>query len=89
MANIAHLGRLGFNMIVLYTALRAIPREMYEAARIDGGSELQIALRIKVPLHRPGPRLTSVFALIATLQVFSEPATLRPMTNTISQTGCR
>ena len=29
----------GFNMLVLYTALRAIPRELYESARIDGCSE--------------------------------------------------
>ena len=35
-ANIAIWGGIGFNMLVLYTALRAIPRELYEAARIDG-----------------------------------------------------
>ena len=41
-------------MIVLYTALRAVPTELYEAARIDGATELQIAWRIKIPMLRPG-----------------------------------
>ena len=40
-------------MIVIYTSLRAIPAELYEAARLDGASELQIALRIKIPIVAP------------------------------------
>ena len=69
-------------MIVIYTALRAIPRELYEAARIDGAPRSQIALRIKIPMVTPGADHDRVFSLIATLQVFSEPTTLRPLTNT-------
>ncbi|GGL14590.1 ABC transporter permease [Sphaerisporangium melleum] len=84
-ANIAVWGSVGFNMVVLYTTLRAIPKELYEAARLDGASEWRIALRIKVPLLRPALTMTSVFTLIGMLQVFSEPATLRPMSNTITQ----
>jgi multiple sugar transport system permease protein len=84
-ANIAVWGSVGFNMVVLYTTLRAIPKELYEAARLDGASEWRIALRIKVPLLRPALAMTSAFTLIGMLQVFSEPATLRPMTNTITQ----
>ncbi|WP_213454408.1 carbohydrate ABC transporter permease [Rhizomonospora bruguierae] len=82
--NIALWGGVGFNMIVLFTALRAIPREIYESARLDGCSEWQIALRIKIPLLFPPLIMTTVFSLIATLQVFSEPMTLRPLTNSIS-----
>lgn len=84
-ANIAVWGSVGFNMVVLYTTLRAIPKELYDAARLDGCAEWQIALRIKIPLLRPALVMTSVFTLIGMLQVFSEPATLRPMTNTITQ----
>ena len=84
-ANIAVWGSVGFNMVVLYTTLRAIPKELYEAARLDGCAEWQIALRIKIPLLRPALVMTSVFTLIGMLQVFSEPATLRPMTNAITQ----
>ncbi len=82
-ANIALWGGTGFNMIVLYTALRAIPSELYESARIDGASESQIAWRIKIPMLTPALIMTAVFSLIATLQVFSEPTTLRPLTNSL------
>jgi len=86
LANIGVWGGVGFNMIVIYTALRAIPRELYESARIDGCSEFQIAVRIKIPLVVPAMIMTTVFSVIATLQVFSEPVTLRPMTNSLSST---
>jgi multiple sugar transport system permease protein len=85
-ANIGIWGGIGFNMIVMYTALRAIPPDMYDAARIDGASEVQIALRVKIPLITPALVLTGIFALIATLQVYNEPATLRPLSDTISFT---
>ncbi|WP_127507534.1 carbohydrate ABC transporter permease [Actinoplanes solisilvae] len=85
-ANIAIWGGTGFNMIVLYTALRAIPTDLFEAARIDGASDIQIALRIKVPVIGPSLVMTFLFSLIATLQVFAEPMTLRPLSNTISTT---
>ncbi|HEV7710828.1 MAG TPA: sugar ABC transporter permease [Asanoa sp.] len=85
-ANIGIWGGVGFNMIVLYTALRGIPREMYDAARVDGASEIQIALRVKIPLITPALVMTGIFSIIATLQVFSEPATLQPLTNSIPST---
>jgi multiple sugar transport system permease protein len=83
-ANIGVWGGTGFNMIVIYTALRAVPTELYEAARIDGASQVQIALRVKIPMIAPALVLTGVFSIIATLQVFNEPQTLAPLTNTIS-----
>ncbi|TDC72116.1 carbohydrate ABC transporter permease [Streptomyces hainanensis] len=86
MANIAVWGGTGFNMIVIYTSLRAIPAEIYEAARLDGCSQLQIALRIKIPMVAPALVLTFFFSVIATLQVFNEPTTLRPLTNSIPTT---
>ncbi|MDG4785643.1 sugar ABC transporter permease [Micromonospora sp. WMMD1102] len=84
--NIALWGGVGFNMIVLYTALRAIPPELYESARLDGCNEIQIALRIKIPLLAPALVMTTLFTMVATLQVFSEPMTLAPMTNSIPST---
>ncbi|MEU3901846.1 sugar ABC transporter permease [Streptomyces sp. NPDC045251] len=86
LANIAVWGGTGFNMIVIYTSLRAIPAEVYEAARLDGASPLQIALRIKIPMVAPSLVLTFFFSIIATLQVFSEPTTLKPLTNSVSTT---
>jgi multiple sugar transport system permease protein len=86
LANIALWGGVGFNMIVMYTALRAIPAELYESARMDGAGEVAIAWRIKVPMITPALVLTGVFSTIATLQVFSEPTTLAPLTNSLSTT---
>ncbi|MFE0736878.1 carbohydrate ABC transporter permease [Streptomyces sp. NPDC058855] len=86
MANIAVWGGTGFNMIVIYTALRSLPAEVYEAAKLDGCSEFQIALRIKIPMVAPSLVLTFFFSVIATLQVFNEPTTLRPLTNGIPST---
>jgi multiple sugar transport system permease protein len=85
-ANIAIWSGVGFNMLIIFTALRGIPAELYDAARIDGCSEWQIALRIKVPMVAPALVLTGLFSLIGTLQLYGEPTTLQPMTSEISQT---
>lgn len=85
-ANIAVWGGTGFNMIVIYTSLRAIPAELYEAACLDGANERQIATKIKIPIVIPSLIMTFVFSLIATSQVFAEPTTLRPLSNAISTT---
>lgn len=45
-----------------------------------------IALKIKIPMVLPALVLTFFFSMIATLQVFSEPMTLKPMTNALSST---
>jgi multiple sugar transport system permease protein len=84
--NIAVWSGTGFNMMVIYTQLTAIPRELYESARIDGCSELRIAVRVKIPLVAPALVMTTVFSMIATLQVFNEPNTLQPLTNGLSRT---
>ncbi|MFD0309281.1 carbohydrate ABC transporter permease [Streptomyces sp. NPDC127119] len=86
LSNIAVWGGTGFNMIVIYTALQAIPTEVYEAAKLDGATPLQTALRIKIPMVVPSLVLTFFFSIIATLQVFSEPTTLKPLTNSVSTT---
>lgn len=84
LANIAVWSGLGFNMIILYTALRSIPAEIYEAARLDGASEWQIAWRIKIPLLTPALLLTLIFSLLGTLQAYSEPTTLKSLSDAIS-----
>lgn len=84
LANIAIWGGVGFNMIIIYTSLRGIPADIYDSARLDGASEVQIALRIKVPLVTPALVLTGFFSLIGTIQLYSEPATLQPMASAIS-----
>lgn len=84
LSNIAVWGGTGFNMIVIYTSLRSIPVEVHEAAKLDGATPLQIALRIKIPMVAPSLVLTFFFSIIATLQVFNEPMTIKPFTNSVN-----
>ena len=67
----------GYYMIVIYAALRAIDPTLYEAARIDGANGWQIATRIKVPMISSSMVMVITFALIGTLQFFTEPTILR------------
>ena len=69
----------GYYMIIIYASLQSIDTSIYEAARIDGASKLQTALQIKVPIIASSLVLTIVFALIGTLQFFTEPQVLAPL----------
>ncbi|MEO3751121.1 sugar ABC transporter permease [Streptomyces sp. B6B3] len=83
-ANVATWQWTGYNMIIIFAALQAIQRELYEAARIDGASNWQIAWRIKVPLVVPAIVVTGLFSVIGTLQLFSEPMVLRTITGNVT-----
>ncbi|MGI5468421.1 carbohydrate ABC transporter permease [Streptomyces sp. CA-132043] len=82
-ANIVTWQFTGYNMLVLIAQLKAVPQELYEAARIDGANARQVALHIKIPLIRPALVLTCVFSIIGTLQLFAEPMVLRPLASSI------
>lgn len=71
---------IGYNMVIIYAALQGVPRELFEAARLDGASELRIALSIKVPFVRGALVLTSLLSIIQMLQLFNEPALFRNIT---------
>lgn len=71
----------GYYMIIIFAALRGIDASVYEAARIDGASSWQIALRVKIPMISSALLLILVFALIGTLQFFTEPQALRLVSN--------
>ncbi len=67
----------GYYMIIVYAALRSIDTDIYEAARIDGATNFQISMRIKLPMISSSMVMIIVFALIGTLQFFTEPTVLR------------
>lgn len=73
MANMTTWTYTGYNMLIFLSALQAVPRDLYEAARIDGASGWQIALRIKVPLMRGAALLAVLLSIIGTIQLFNEP----------------
>jgi multiple sugar transport system permease protein len=83
-ANIVTWEYTGYNMLIIYAGLQAIPADLYEAARLDGASEWRVATRIKLPLVASSLVLTAVFSIIGTLQLFSEPQVLRAITDNIS-----
>ncbi|WP_406166156.1 sugar ABC transporter permease [Streptomyces canus] len=68
---------IGFNMILISASLQALPRELYEAARLDGAKEWRIAWSVKIPNITGILVLTGMFSLIGRLQLFTEPLFLR------------
>jgi multiple sugar transport system permease protein len=83
-ANIATWAWTGYNMLIIFAALQAIPTEIYESARLDGCSGWGIAWYIKIPLVAPALVLTCIFSIIGTLQLFNEPQVLKAISNNIS-----
>jgi len=67
---------VGLNMILFLAALQGVPRELYEAARIDGASAWRQFRRITLPLISPTILLTSVITVVGALQVFAQIAVL-------------
>ncbi|WP_345631022.1 carbohydrate ABC transporter permease [Rugosimonospora acidiphila] len=76
----------GYNTILIFAALQAIPEEPLEAAAIDGCSGWKAALRIKVPLIRPALLLTLVFSIIGTFQLYNEPVTMKAVAPNLEST---
>jgi multiple sugar transport system permease protein len=83
-ANVVTWEYTGYNMLIIYAGLQAIPADLYDAGRLDGASEWKIATRIKLPMVASSLVLTAIFSIIGTLQLFSEPQVLRAITGTIS-----
>jgi len=63
---------LGFYMLILLAGLQAIPKDLYEAARMDGTSEFRMLRRITLPLLMPTMLVVMVLALIKAFQAFEE-----------------
>ena len=60
-------------IVVMYGALNTIPHDLEEAARIDGASPLQIALRLKLPLIRKWIAYMVILSFATGTQLFVEP----------------
>jgi multiple sugar transport system permease protein len=86
MANVVTWVYVGYNMLIIYSALLAIPTDVYEAARLDGAGHVAMAWYIKVPLVRPALVLTAVFSIIGTLQLLAEPQVFRSFSSAVSST---
>lgn len=78
---------IGYNMIIMYAALRAVPVELYEAAEIDGAGAWRTAWSIKIPAILPAIFLTLIFSVIGSFQLFNEPNLLAPLAPNVIDTA--
>ena len=63
---------LGYYMVIFLAGLQGIPRELYEAAELDGSEGWSKHLDITLPLMRPYVTLVAVVSSIAATKVFEE-----------------
>ncbi|MGB3444304.1 MAG: sugar ABC transporter permease [Actinophytocola sp.] len=70
---------VGYNMIILYSALRVVPGELYEAAAIDGAGPFRTIFSIKLPALRGAIVIATIFSIIGSFQLFNEPNILRAL----------
>jgi alpha-glucoside transport system permease protein len=68
----------GFAMVVIAAGLSAMPRDVLEAARTDGASELQVFRRVTVPLLAPVLAVVFITMIINVLKVFDLVISLAP-----------
>ncbi len=77
----------GYNMVILLAGLQAIPRELYEAARIDGASTWRQIVHITLPALGPVLLVVSVITVSGYFQLFAEPYVMTrgdPLQSTVS-----
>jgi alpha-glucoside transport system permease protein len=68
----------GFAMVIIAAGLSAIPRDVLEAARTDGASELQVFRRVTVPLLAPVLTVVFVTQIISVLKIFDLVLAIAP-----------
>ena len=65
--------QIGFAMVIFLAGLQTIPRDIVEAARIDGATGWQVFSRITLPLLNPTVVFVAVMMVINALRVFTIP----------------
>jgi ABC-type sugar transport system permease subunit len=61
---------IGYNMVIFLAGLQNVPKELYEAAEIDGSSKWNMFWKITLPLLRPTTFFITVISIIHSFQVF-------------------
>ena len=67
---------VGFNTLLYLAALQGIPRELYEAARLDGANAWQRFWYVTLPMLRPVAFFAVTLSIIGGMQLFEEPFVL-------------
>lgn len=64
---------LGFHMLLFIAGLQSIPRELYDAAKVDGAGGFRIFARVTVPLMLPIIFFSATSSTVGAFQLFDEP----------------
>ena len=70
---------VGYNMLIFYSALKVVPRSLYEAAAIDGAGEWRVVHSVKLPAIRSALVIATIFSIIGSFQLFNEPSILQKL----------
>lgn len=71
-------GLVGFYMVLFIAAIKGVPAEIYEAARIDGAGRFRLAVSITIPLIRDNVQTAFIYMGILALDAFVYMAALNP-----------
>ncbi|HEX6246889.1 MAG TPA: sugar ABC transporter permease, partial [Nocardioidaceae bacterium] len=63
----------GYNALIFLAAMQAIPRDLYEAAAMDGASKVRQFFSVTLPMLRPAVIFVVITSTIGGLQIFAEP----------------
>lgn len=67
-------GCLGFsNVLILRTAFKGVPEELYEAARVDGANDIQVMLRIALPLIKATTSVMILYSIVGCWNDYFNP----------------
>ena len=74
----------GYNALIFLAALQAVPKDLYEAASMDGASQVRQFFSITVPMLRPTIIFVTLISTIGGIQLFTEPLLFNSGANAIS-----
>jgi len=77
--NIVTWSAIGYNMLILYSSLKSIPPELYEAASLDGAGAWRTTISIKLPYLRGAAVIALIFSVIGSFHLFNEPNLLKTL----------
>ena len=63
----------GYNALIFLAAMQAIPRDLYEAAAMDGANKVRQFFSVTLPMLRPAVIFVVITSTIGGLQIFAEP----------------
>jgi raffinose/stachyose/melibiose transport system permease protein len=61
---------IGYHMLLMYTAIKSIPSDIFEASKIDGASSFQTSIYITIPNIKPILKTCVTFAVVGSLKSF-------------------